>query len=106
VEVEKGRRKIDRADVVAVDEGGTLEGAVKLLEKLAQLGGLGHAVGHNAVPGLSVGARDNSLALGDPGDKVGAQEHDVTGSGPTHVGTTSPVSVSVDHELRRWGGSE
>jgi hypothetical protein len=34
VEVEKGRREIDRANVVAVDEGGTLEGAVKLLEKL------------------------------------------------------------------------
>jgi hypothetical protein len=31
-------REIDRADVVVVDKGGTLEGVVELLEKLAWLG--------------------------------------------------------------------
>jgi hypothetical protein len=40
-------REVDRADVVAVDEGGTLEGAMELLEKLAHLGGLYHAVAHS-----------------------------------------------------------
>jgi hypothetical protein len=44
--------EVDRVDVVVVDEGGTLEGAVELMEKLAQLGGLCHAVGHSAVTGL------------------------------------------------------
>ena len=60
MEVEKGRREIDRANVVAVDEGGTLEGAVELLEKLAQLIGLDHTVGHSTVLGprwLWVGGR-------------------------------------------------
>jgi hypothetical protein len=74
--------EVDRADVAAVDEGGTLEGTVKLLEKLAQLGGLCHAVGHSAVLGLCDGARDDGSSLGGPGDKVGAQEHGTTGSGP------------------------
>jgi hypothetical protein len=37
--------EVDRADVVIVDEGDTLKGAMELLEKLAQLGGLCHAVG-------------------------------------------------------------
>jgi nucleoside-triphosphatase THEP1 len=40
-------REVDRADVVAVDEGGTLEGAMELLEKLAHLGGLYHAGAHS-----------------------------------------------------------
>jgi hypothetical protein len=35
-----------------------------------------------------------------PGDEVGAQEHDITGSGPVRVRT-----VSVDHELRCRRGS-
>jgi hypothetical protein len=48
--------EVDRADVVAVDEGNTLEGVVELLEKLSEPGGLGHAVGHNAVLSLSAGA--------------------------------------------------
>jgi hypothetical protein len=92
------------ADVVAVDEDGTLEVVVELWEKLAQPRGLGHAVGHSTVLGLSAGVRDDRLALGGPGDEVGAQEHGVSGSGPARVGTTS--LVGVDHEFRRQGGSE
>lgn len=38
-----------------------------------------------------------------PGDEVRAQEHDLTGSGLTHVGVASPVNVGIDHELRRRG---
>jgi hypothetical protein len=98
--------EVDRADVVAVDEGSTLEGAVELLKKLAQPGGLSHAVGQSAVLGLSAGARDDRLALGGLGDGVGAQEHGINGSGATRVGTASLVSVGVDHKLRHRGGSE
>jgi hypothetical protein len=42
-------REVDRADVVVVDEGGALKGVMELVEELAQLGGICHAVGHNAV---------------------------------------------------------
>jgi hypothetical protein len=91
--------EIDRADVVTVDEGGALEGAIELLEKLAKLGGLCHAVGHNAILGLCAGVEDDGLPLGDPGDKVSAQEHGVTEGGLTRVGTANPVSVGVDYEL-------
>jgi hypothetical protein len=98
--------EVDRADVVAVDECGTLEGTVELMEELAQLGGLCHAVGHGTVLGLSAGARDDGLSLGGPRDEVAAQEHGVTGGGPARVGTASLVSVGVDHELRRRGWSE
>jgi hypothetical protein len=66
---------------------------MELLEKLPQPGGLGHSVGHSAVLGLSVRARDDGLPLGGPGDEVGAQEHGVTESGPTRVGVANPVSV-------------
>jgi hypothetical protein len=93
--------EVDRADVVAVDEDGALEGVVELLEKLAQPGGLCHAVGHNAVLGLCARARDDRLPFGGPEDEVGAQEHGIAGSGPARVGTTDPVSVGVDHELQR-----
>jgi hypothetical protein len=94
---------VDRANIVAVDEGGTLKGVVELLEKLAQLGGLCHAIGNNTVLGLCAGARDDRLSLSIPGDEDGAQEHGITGSEPTCVGT---VSVGVDHKLRRRGGLE
>ena len=63
---------IDRVDVVAVDEGGTLERAMELLEKLAQPGSLVHVIGHSVVLVLGAGARDDRLALGDLGDEVGA----------------------------------
>jgi hypothetical protein len=98
--------EVDCADVVAVDEGGALEGTVELVEELSQPGGLCHAVGHGAVLGLSTGARDDGLPLGGSGDEVDAQKHDVTGGGSTHVWTASPVGVGVDHEFRRRGWSE
>jgi hypothetical protein len=79
---------------------------MELLEKLAKLGSLGHAVGHNEVLGVDAGARDDRLPLGGPGDEVGAQEHDVTRSSPSHVGATSLVGVGVDHKLRHRGGSK
>jgi hypothetical protein len=98
--------EVDRDDVVAVDEGGTLKETLEVLEKLAQLAGLCHAVGHSAVLSLRAGAGDDGLPLGGPGDEVGAQEHDITRSESTCVGTANPVSVGVDHELRRRGGLE
>jgi hypothetical protein len=98
--------EVDRTDVVAVDESGALEGTVELVEELAQPGGLCHTVGHGTVLGLSAGARDDGLPLGGPRDEVGTQEHGVTGGGPTRVGTASPVSIGVDHELRRRGWAE
>jgi hypothetical protein len=55
--------EVDHTDVVAVDEGGALEGVVELLKKLTELRGLGHAVGHNAVLGLSAGAGYDELLL-------------------------------------------
>jgi hypothetical protein len=63
--------EVDRADNVAVDKGGALEGTVELMEELSQLGGLCHVVGHGVVLGLSTGARDDRLPLGSPEDEVG-----------------------------------
>jgi hypothetical protein len=91
--------EVDRADVVAVDEGGTLKGTVELVEELSQLGGL-------CQYSASALEQDNGLPFGGPRDEVGAQEHGVTGGGPARVGTASPVSVGVYHELRRRGWSK
>jgi hypothetical protein len=63
--------EVDRADVVAVDEGGALEGGVELLETLTEPRGFGHAVGHNAILGLIAEARDDGMPLRGPGDEVG-----------------------------------
>jgi hypothetical protein len=64
--------KVDRADVVAVDEGGALKGPVELVEQLAQPGGLCHAVSHDTILDLDAGAGDDGLSFGSPGDEVGA----------------------------------
>jgi hypothetical protein len=72
--------EVDRADIVAVDKGRTLEGTIELLDKMAQPRELNHVVAHSAVLGLSARARDDRLALGGLGDEVGAQEHSVTES--------------------------
>jgi hypothetical protein len=75
--------EVDRDDIVALDEASALEGAMELVEKLAQPGGLCHTVGHNTVVGLHAGVGDDGLPLGSLGDEVGTQEHGITGSGPT-----------------------
>jgi hypothetical protein len=94
------------ADVVAVDKGGALEGAVELVEELAHPGRLGHAVSHSAVLDLCTGARDDGLKHGRPRDEVGTQKYDITGGGSARVGVASPVSVGVDHKFRRRGWLE
>jgi hypothetical protein len=95
--------EVDGADVVAVHEGGALEGVVELVEKLAHPRGLRHAVGHSAVLGLGAGAGDDGLPLGGLGDELGTQEYTIVGSGSACVGAADPVWVGVDHELRRRG---
>jgi hypothetical protein len=48
--------EVDGAGIVTIDKGGALNGAVELVEELTHPGGLGHAVGHNAVLDLRAGA--------------------------------------------------
>jgi hypothetical protein len=98
--------EVDGTDVVTVDEGGTLEWAMDLVEELAHPGGLRHAVGHGAVHSLYVGAGDDGLSLGGLGDEVGAQEYGIARGGAVCVRSAGPICVSVDHELRRRGWSE
>jgi hypothetical protein len=98
--------EVDDANVVVLDEGGTLKGVVELVEELAHPGGLCHAIGHSAVLGLGTGAGDDELPLGSSGNEVEAQEHGIAGGGPARVGAACPVSVGVDHKFRRRGWSE
>jgi hypothetical protein len=72
---------------------------VELLEKMAEPGGLSHAVGHNGVLGLSAGAGDDGLPLWGLGDEVSTQEHNITRCGQTCVGVAIPVNVDVLHEF-------
>jgi hypothetical protein len=95
--------EVDGVDVVAVDEGGALKGAVELVEELAHPRGLRYVVCHNAVLDLYAGAGDDGLPLGDLGDEVGTQKHGIARSGPTRVGAAGLVSVGVDHELQCRG---
>jgi hypothetical protein len=56
--------EVDSVDVVVVDQGGMLEGAMELMEELVQPGSLCHVVGHSAVLNLGAGAGDDGLPLG------------------------------------------
>jgi hypothetical protein len=56
--------EVDGADVVAVNQGAMLEGAVELMEELVQPGSLCHVVGHSAVLNLGAGVGDDGLPLG------------------------------------------
>ena len=69
------------------------------MEQLTKPCRLGNVVGHNAVLGLGAGAGDDGLPLRRPGDKVVTKENGETGSGPTGIGTTTPIGVSVDNEV-------
>jgi hypothetical protein len=80
------------------------EVAVELLKELAEPGGLGHTISHNAILDLCVGAGDDELPLRGPGDKVGVQKHDIIGCGPMRVGAATPIGVGLDHQLRSRRG--
>ena len=69
--------EVNRADVVAVDEGAPSEMTVKLLEELPEPARLRHAVGHGAVLRLSARPGDDVLVLRGPEDEVLPEEHRV-----------------------------
>jgi hypothetical protein len=87
------------AVVVAVDESAPRRQTLELMEQLAQLGGLSHAVGDSVVLGFRARPRDDRLSLGRPGYKVVPEEHRVAGRRAMSARTSSPVSVSVDDEV-------
>jgi hypothetical protein len=76
---------------------------VQLHKQLSKPTRLYHTVGHSVVLRLIARTGDDVPMLRGPRDEVVAQEHRVAQSGPTSVGTTDPVSISVDGEVRRRG---
>jgi hypothetical protein len=87
--------EVDCADIVAVDEGEALEGALEFLEKLVEPGGLDHAIGQSAVPVLSAGAGDDGCWDSQPSQR--------------RCRPRAPTSVRVEGVGRsQWsrGGSE
>jgi hypothetical protein len=54
---------------------------------------------HDAVLWLSTQTGDDIMSLQGSGDEIVAQEHHVARSGPASVGTTDPISISVDDEV-------
>jgi hypothetical protein len=85
--------------VVAVDESAPRRRTLELMEQLAQLGGLSHAIGDSAALGFRTGPRDDRLSLGRSGYKVVPEEHRVAGRRAMSVRTSSPVSVGIDDEV-------
>jgi hypothetical protein len=80
-----------------------MTGAIQLHKQLSKPTHLCHAVGYDTVLRLSARTGGDVLTLRRPGDEVVTQEHRVARSGPASVGTTGPVSISVDDEVRRRG---
>jgi hypothetical protein len=62
--------EVHDTDVVAVDESAARWRSMELMQELAQPGGLSHTIGDCTVLGFGVGAGDDSLPLGRPGDQV------------------------------------
>jgi hypothetical protein len=56
--------EVDSGDVVAVNNGGLVDGAGELEKKLAKPRALSDSVVHNPILSLSAGARDCGLPLG------------------------------------------
>jgi hypothetical protein len=68
-------REVHDADIIAVDEGAPRRQGLELMEQLTQSGGLSHAIDNSTILGLSAGAGDDGLWLGQPGNQVVPQEH-------------------------------
>jgi hypothetical protein len=83
--------EVDRADIVAVDQSGPQQGVVPAPQVVVEARTPPLRCGHSAVLCLSA----------QTGDDVVAQKHRIAQSGPASVGTTYPVSVNVDDEVRR-----
>jgi hypothetical protein len=88
---------VDRADVVAVDECGTREGAVEPLKQSIEPGclNLNHAVGHSVILGLGARARDDGLPLRRLGRTMS----------PTEViSRVDPLPIMMEEEkVGLWG---
>jgi hypothetical protein len=91
--------KIDDAIIVALDQTGPGQGAMQLHKQLSRPTRLCHAIGHGAILRLSARTGDDVLTLRGLGDEVVTQEHRIARSGPVSVGTTGPVSISVDDKV-------
>jgi hypothetical protein len=92
--------EVHGADVVAVDESAARWRSLKLMQELAQPGGLSHTISDDMVLGFNAGAGDNSPPLGRPRDQVVLEEHDIARRGATSVRAASPVGVGVDNQVR------
>jgi len=73
---------------------------MELQQKLAQPGGLGHAIGHGMVLSLCTRTGDCVLPFGGPGDQIVTEEDRVAGGGAPGVGIASPISVGVHRQVR------
>jgi hypothetical protein len=73
---------------------------MKLQQKLAQPGGLGHAIGHGTVLSLRTGTGDRVMPLGGSGDQVVSEEDRIAGGGAPGVGAASPISVGLHCQVR------
>jgi hypothetical protein len=93
-------REVYDTDVVTIDKGASCQQTVQLLEYLTKPCHLGDYVGHNAVLGLGARAGDDGLPFRRLEDKVVAKEDGETGSGPTGVGTTTPIFYALLRDRR------
>jgi hypothetical protein len=91
--------EIDGANIVAVDKTGPRQGAMQLHKQLSRPTRLCHAIGHGAILRLNARTGDDVLTLRGLGDEVVIQEHRIARSEPASVGTTGPVSISVDDKV-------
>jgi hypothetical protein len=97
---------VDRLDVVAEDYCSAAKRGMKLHQELAKPGSLGYSIGDCTILCFCTGAGDRRLALGGPGDEIGAEEHRITRSGFASLEAASPVSIGVDNQVLHTGRTQ
>jgi hypothetical protein len=94
--------EVDSRNVVAVHNGGLVDGTGELKKELAKPRALRDGVGHIAILSLGTGTRDCRLPLGRPGDKRWSKIDTVPRSGAPGIRAARPVCIGIGDDVRGW----
>jgi hypothetical protein len=87
------RRHVDCADVVAIYESGLGHGGVQLFQELTNPGSLSDCIGDSAVFSFCTRAGNNVLPLGGPGDKIVPKKNSIARCRSASIRTASPICI-------------
>jgi hypothetical protein len=99
------RRQVDNRHIIAVDDRGTRNRAVKFMQNLAKPARFSN-MSHNPVFSFSTGARHGKLPFGGPGDEIITKKDTKPRGRATSIRASSPIGVRVCRERGIRGGRD